>query len=639
MIRAALLFLLFLTPLAGQDERASAPSTTTRVPVKIVAGRLIASVELSTVHEKIGANLFVDFDQPVGLNLANPVIGGLKAVSRSGEVSPVSVHFPDFAVEESRFGRGDDEEYQEFTRLHSREMDEMPLAGTIGANFLNRYVITFDLESGVLELEEASGGEEDQGAGSDPANAGSSIPASEEEGVIEVSISTRADLVWLPIQLADGVVQAMAVTTTTMDSLVDQEWCDRLGHPAGDVGVLNVGSLDLSAFVAFRPAEVNYAHPDGAIGTVGLNLLQHLRLTIDRGNKVARISVSKPADFPVADRAFFAAMVEEDAEKIEAWLGEYPQERLSQEAATLLLGYRMDEDAEPELFEKAIRILAGTWRKDMKSTRALDLMRDLRSGGYPIQAVFAGEQGIEGGRDDRYPNSVHQLHASMGEVLLDEGEDRRAWRHLLSAAFGLPEDGLINLKLGQFYEKQKRYNRALSRYVQAVITVEAGEKAVEGLTRVQKLLGEGDTLSVDTIEPLIAGKAYSYSAATRFREDPDEESNRVTLVEFFTNAHIKHPTKEEGAIGGALGNEGVMTFFPRSKVAMLAYHLPHPRFEMDSLTNELAQATADAYGAPPAVQVVDGRGQFPGTGHVRDAEKIYKAGRAEIQGALSRPSA
>jgi hypothetical protein len=251
-----------------------------------------------------------------------------------------------------------------------------------------------------------------------------------------------------------------------------------------------------------------------------------------------------------------------------------------------------------------------------------------------MRAVFAGELGIEGGRKDRYPNAVHQLHASIGEILLDHDQDKRAWRHLLSAAFGLPDDGLINLKLGQFYERQERYHRALSRYVQAVVTVDTGEKALEGLERVQRKMDDAQPLSVDTIGPLIAGKTYNYAAATRYRPRPGEETNRVSLVEFFTNTHFKQPGKEEGAIGGALGNEGVMTYFPRERVAMLAYHLSHPQLELDSLVNELAQATADFYGVPPVVQLVNGTQQFPGAGHVTEAEEIFRAGRDIILASL-----
>ena len=603
------------------------------IPVKVVGGRLVAHVELSTIHRRIPANLFIEFDNPCGLRLHNGAAGAIKAENKAGETTPVSVHFPDFVITVESREHGPEQEYKEFTRLYSREIDEDSLVGAIGAKVLGNYVVTFDLANGELILEPPA---EPREADEQPE---SNSESGEKNKDIEVSITTTDDIVWLPVQLEDGKVQAMAVSTSNYDTLVDQEWCDDLGHPAGDIGAVRMGALNFSEFVALRPAEVNYVHPDGAIAVAGLNLLEHLKLTIDRQNRIARCRISVPPEFPAADRALFQALVNEDAEALETWLGKHPRQRLSQEAARLLLGYRIDEDAEPEQFQKAIAWLAGTWREDIVSTRTLDLMRELQASGYPMMAVHAGELGIEGGREDRYPNSVHSVHASMGEILLDHDDDQRAWRHLLSAAFGLPEDGMINLKLGQFYEKQKRYNRALSRYVQAVITIEAGEKAVEGLERVQKLTGDGEGLSVDTIAPLIAGKTYNYTAATRYRPKEGEETNRVALVEFFTNTHIKHPSKDEGAIGGALGNEGVMTYFPRTKVAMLAYHLPHPRFEMDSLTNEFAQHMADRVGAGPAAQIVNGgEDQFAGYGHVRDAETIYKAGRAAVLAALNESS-
>ena len=58
-------------------------------------------------------------------------------------------------------------------------------------------------------------------------------------------------------------------------------------------------------------------------------------------------SVAAPPDFPEADRDFFKAMVAKDADQLEAWLEKYPKERLSEEAAQRLLGYRIDEDARP----------------------------------------------------------------------------------------------------------------------------------------------------------------------------------------------------------------------------------------------------------------------------------------------------
>ncbi|MFT5857777.1 MAG: hypothetical protein ACI8XO_005039, partial [Verrucomicrobiales bacterium] len=428
------------------------------IPVKIVGGRLVAQVELSSIHQRVPANLFIEFDNPSGLRLDNGVAKALKAENEAGQTTPLSVHFPGFAITVESREQGPTEDYAEFTRLYSREINEQALVGSIGAKILKNYRVTFDLNAGVIELQLPEKNDDSEAAEEPQPDA----PANRGEGMIEVSITTTDDIIWLPVKLPGGKIQAMTVATTRYDSLVDAEWCDQQGFPAGDLGPLKLDSLNLSDFVAFRPDEVNYVHPDGAVGVIGLNLLKHLRLTIDRQKNQAICQVTAAPEFPEADRGFFKAMVEEDGDQLEAWLDQYPKQRLSQEAAQLLLGYRIDEAGEPEQFDKAIRLLAATWREDLISTRGLDLMRELRASGYPMQAVLAGELGIEGGRADRYPNSVHQLHSAIGDILLEQDEDKRAWRHLLSAAFGLPEDGLINLKLGLFYERQKRYNRAMS---------------------------------------------------------------------------------------------------------------------------------------------------------------------------------
>jgi len=595
------------------------------IPVKIVGGRLVANVELSTIHKRITANLFIDFETPCGLRLHTSAARSMQTEDEFGRTTPVTIHFPEFAIEVARREEGPEDEYAEFTRLHSQEINEDSLVGAIGARILSRYHLTFNLHEGRIEL--ALPDDEEEATGDEPEE-----EPDEEE--LEVAITTTKDIVWLPIQLGDGKVRAMAVSTTSYDSLIDAEWCTHLGLPGGDVSPLKLGELDLAGFVAFRPSAIPYKHPDGAIGVLGLNMLKHLHLAIDRKSKTATCRVTAPPDFPIADREYFKVLVTKDADQLEAWLEKYPKERLSPEAAQHLLAYRLEDNADPAQIEAAIKRLRVTWRDDMVSTKALDLMNSLLKSGRPLLAVFAGELGIEGGRSDRYPNSVHQLHATMGKILLDKDEDKRAWRHLLSAAFGVPDDGNVNLNLGRFYEKQERYNRALSRYVQAVVKVETGEEALKGIDRVQRKMGDAKPLSVDTIAPLIAGKTYNYAAATRYRPKPGEETNRVSLVEFFTNAHYKKPGKNEGAIGGALSNEGVMTYFPREKVAMLSYHVPHPQLELDSLSNEFAEHTAKFYGVPPIIQVVDGNRSFPGEGHRSDTEAIFHEGRDVIRESL-----
>lgn len=619
-----------------------APTGRREMPVQVVGGRLVTRCEVSTVHRRIPVNLFVDFENPCGLQLHNSAAGPLKTEDEAGQTIPVTIHFPGFEVRVEMREQGPEEEYAEFTRLWSREMGEDALVGTIGAHILRDYRVILDLGREVIELHEPRTGEDTPpGEGPPPGE----LPpdeadpqAAEAEGRETVSITTTDSIVWLPVQIPGGKVTAMALGTSVFDSQIDAGWADDLGFPAGDVSPLRLGELDLSRRVAFRPAEIPYVHPDGALGTIGLNLLLQLRLEIDREAGVAHVEARRDFEPPREDLEFFRAWITEDADELELCLARHPRSRLARETARKLLYLRLDEDGTHDELERAIRYLRQTWREDIITTRSLDLLAEMRAAGRPRLAVFAGSLGIEHGRRDRYPDAVHRVHARMGEILLEAGEDRQAWRHLLSAAFGMPENGKVNLHLGEFYEKQGRLQRALSRYVQAVLSADSGEQAVAGLERVQKKLGSSERLSVEKIESLIAGKVYGYTAATRHRPD-ENEGNRTVLLEFFTNAHIKHPQRDEGAIGGALGNEGMLSHFPPTSLAAISFHLPHPRLEMDSLTNEVSRHHADLYGVGPTVQVVDGQASFAGMGKAREAETIYKRGRQIVRAALRRPSA
>ncbi len=105
-------------------------------------------------------------------------------------------------------------------------------------------------------------------------------------------------------------------------------------------------------------------------------------------------------------------------------------------------------------------------------------------------------------------------------------------------------------------------------------------------------------------------------------------TNRTSLVEFFTNAYIGTESRG-GAIGGALGNQGVLSHFLPSECVFLSYHLPTPRIE--PLVTPLGQYMAGWLGVRgPVVQVVDGKRSAPGAGKHRDAEEIYKLTRDAV---------
>ncbi|MGK0219854.1 MAG: hypothetical protein ACI9HE_003360, partial [Planctomycetota bacterium] len=588
-----------------------------QVPVTVVDQRLVVSCDLSTPSRRIPVNLFVEYEGAYGLQLHNKAADGLKAETADGQAVPITIHFPGFGVTVPRREIGDEEYLEEFTKYHSVELGENAIVGSIGAEVLAQYSVTFDLAAGMLGLM--------------PPGEAPQVPLGEplrgEDGSWTVPISESSGLAWVPVVLDDGTPMAMALGCAHYDTRMEAQLADELGAPAGDVGGLHLGGFDLSEYVAFRPEELVLVHPNGAFGSLGVNLLEHFRVEIDRVAATARFTQVKSAAFPVADLEFFQARVSEDRDHLEAYLDVHGETRLGHEAAELLLNWCLEEGAKPESSAKAVRWMYETTIEDLRSTRMLDLMKEMADAGQPSVELAAGELGVESGRDDRYPNAVHFVHGRMGRVLLDRDEVDESWRHLLSAAFGLPGDGRINLDLGRCYEAQGRMRRAFSRYIQAVIVPETGPEAIAALERVQPQIEDAEPLSVDVIERMIAGKVKNFGAASTFVPSDENPAKRVTLAEFFTSAHLGDG--RAGAIGGALGNEGLVGHFAPEHVAFLSWHLPEP--SLSPLCTAAAAARAATLGLDqPTVHIIDGVVTSPGAARSRQAEAVYNRVRRDI---------
>ncbi|MHC4989614.1 MAG: tetratricopeptide repeat protein [Planctomycetota bacterium] len=592
------------------------------VPVRLVDDRLVVSCDISGPARRIPINLWLDFDGPFGLQLHNRAAAPLPAETADGQALPLTMHFPDFTLTVPRRELGDEEAFEEFTKYHSAEIGENALVGALGAQYLQHFDVVLDLPRNRIELR-APGGLAER------------VPGVNGEEAV-VPISEHNDLVWLPVTMANGDELALAIGTSRFDTTIDRAVCDRLARPAGDVGTVTCGSHDLAPYVAFRPEDVVQAHPAGVLGVIGINLLQSFRVVVDRRTALATVRPHRAAEFPEADLAYFRAMTTEDKQLVETWLEEHREHRLGREAAELLLTLHLEEVADAETLRRATKWVNDTMVEDLRTTRMLDLMEEMSNEGETDLVIVAGEIGIESGRKDRYPDAVHKIHGRLGELLLERGEDREAWRHLLSAAFGLPEDGLINLNLGLYYERTGRYRRAFSRYIQAVIKEESGPRALEGLQRIDGELEDTERLSLEVIERMIAGKVRSDTAPVKFKPSVDEPvTNRTVLVEFFTNAYVGN--EQRGAIGGALGNQRLLTHFEPEHAVFLSHHLPGAR--PDPLVNPLAVHLAERLGVDrPVVQVIDGRSMAPGAGRWRDAEQIYEMARQEVLAALTEPS-
>lgn len=596
-----------------------------KIPVRIVNGRLVVACQLSAI-KRFPVNLFVDLESPVGLLLHNKAAAGIGAEEDDGTPNPITVHLPDLNVEVAQREVGDEGPYDRFTKWYSKELGESAVVGTLGARVLARYHLALDLESGFLELSapRAKDGERPGGsreAAGDAAGEGFAVP-----------VTLFNDVAWVRVGFGNQRSGALGLGTARYDTRIDADLADELGHPAGDVGPVTLGDVDLAREVAFRPERVQHVHPEGVFGLTGLGLLRHFRVELDRVNLVARFRRTAPPNFPEADLAFFRARASEAPEPMQAWLGAHLGERLAPEAAEWLLDLWLDRGADDPTIEQAMVWVQKTRPPDLIATGALELMGKMFQRGRPAYALAAGALGLDGGRADRYPDAIHKIHARMGSVHLERGEREPAWKHLLSAAFGLPDDGPLNLDLARYYELEGRAGRAFSRYLQALLAAESGPQALEAIQRLLPKIADAEAFSVDAIEKRIEGKIEGFGVASKWKPAAGAPPpTRAVLSELYTNAH------SPGQIGIALASDGLRDHFGKERLVQVVYHVPAP--EMEPLANPLAVYCWDLRARGAMRHVIDGVADAPAGALAIFKQRVFDACEEAVAGRLQVPAA
>ena len=624
--RASLLLVaLLLGGAAATTLSAQSPRRQARVRAKVVANRIVVRCQLSSKTATMPAYLFVSYDRLCSVELHNQATNALGIEKPPGKFSPLTIGFPGLDIEVPRREHGDEDELNEFTKLHAPELEEIGVLGSIGANLLKDYHLTFDLANGWIHV-------------ADPKEESDEEPSGPEAAYVKADATTK--LVWLPVKLRGEHRRVVGIGGHRFDSVVDELLCEEFDEPGGNIGSVNVAGVDLSTVVPWRPEELPYAHEDGALGVLGINFLQDFRVDIDRVNGWVGLTRTRRSKFPAEERAFFEALSTEGVGPVHEWLKANQASRLAPDAAGSLLEMHIDNGSEFSKLEDAVRWVDKTRHPKLRATKAIATMRMLTQARLPRAAIVAGRLGVEGGRADRYPESVHRLHVRLGELLLGANRDREAWEHLMSAAFGLHEavgaadQAKVNLLLGEYYERKKRYKRAMSRYVQAVVTPEAGEAAIAGLTRLQQKSGK--PFSWELVDRLISGKVRNMTAPTKFVADESTATNRTVLVEHVTNPHIGRKQGENWRAwteGGSMVFQAIQTHFPRDRVVMLSYHGAAPR--PVGITNALSLQAAKHLAGGRWAFCVDGRRAMNGALEYHQADQGYSALKRRVTARLA----
>lgn len=600
------------------------------LPVRLVGDRLVVRCSVSGPRMRAPVHLFIAPDLPCRLELHNGIVRALGVERQDGSTVPIGLHFPGASLTVDRREHGDQDALDEYTKIHAGELGENACVGTLGAGFLDEWRVTYDLGAGRVRLEPLS----------EPGEA----PPTAASGAMLLPDAKVGGLSWLPVKLDDGSTRMMALGGVRYDSLIDEEQCWDLDAYDGNVGAVRLGEWDLSEHIAWRPEPVDLVHPDVALGSLGLGFLEDFRVTVDSAGGWIEVRRVREPEFPEADRAFFSARADEEPEELLAFLDEFGESRLGREAAELCVQWFVDIGAELADLEPAIRWYLNTRYGDVRVTESIELVRLLLQSGRKDAAIVAGELGLENTRRDRYPESGHRLRVQVGELLLESGENRRAWEHLMSAAFGLtdavgaPDRAKVDLLLGEYYEREGKFSRAMSRYVRAVTTPEAGEAAIARMRELQPKMDE-EAFSVDLVERLISGRIPALVAPDRFQPSTETDSGRCVLVEHFINPHLGRKQGEVWrafTIGGVMGFQGIHTHYPRERVACLTYHIGYP--QPVATIAECGIERASAYGIGDQAIVVDGRLGSAGASRSYEADSVYNSAKSNVESALRQPA-
>lgn len=479
------------------------------IPVRVVNGHLVVLTELVGLHGSNRVSFEISFAQPETLTLHADQHEWLGA-DHAAPITPVhitlriepdvevSIPFDEIKVESS------DERIavqNEITKLYSAGLNEHKLKGTIGIGLLKKYQVSLDIPEKQLIL-------------APPQAPGERSSLADAADVVSPFAYTN-NRVHIPIAYADNRKGHLAIGGADYDTFIDAALAGSLNRLAGNVQPVwlldpedGAEKLDLSRHVAFRPRAFDDLEDVGRpVLIAGVNVLEQFRLELDWTNQTIAFTHTRARGYPQPDFEFFQAQALGTSEAMLAYLVAHPRDRLSPDAARLLVQWRVDKDhAGDEEVMTAVKWLVDTSLPGRRAESCLFYVEMFRT--LPDRAALTmatANEGLAHAREAFDPRAVYALHNALGELFMKEGDLTNAWKHFLSVAFMMPDDIMVNLNLARVYDRQGRARRAYSRYKRVAAAPNLGplidEEVSAALERLGHQLSADDVLLMDEKAP------------------------------------------------------------------------------------------------------------------------------------------
>ena len=613
----ARLLCVFVPVLAVVSGMPRATAAEHAIRFKLVDGKLCARCALHSPAVAIPANVVIDLGASVPLLIHERTARLLKI----GHGTLLEVRFGDLVLSDLRGRPLGLLALDKLTRDHSADLGEVPAVAILGLPALADFTVQLAVDEGVIHLLPPAEGKRQEAEGKRPGDESSPEVSGANGEACTLPFEEEGPSYWLHAAGPDGFALRTRFATSDYDTFIDSTVTDLLGAPGGELDRVDLGCVNVARYVALRPRDLSTTpepHPDLVLGT---NLLAHFRVTIDQVNHRMTFEQTRPPSFPVEERAYFIAEMDEDADAVEAFLSRHGSSRLAAEAASTLLALRLDDyPPSQEALVRAMRLRAAAVPQERRSGEMLRLSDELTDSDRDDKYALAGvalEIGLEHAPQALNGTEAHRIHARLGLVALRRDDLRQARRHLLSAAFGLPRDPLVNLWLGELYERMGKLTRAWSRYVQAAISKDRPPAALEGLDRLNRNPAFRADFSMSDAQQLLEGRVVEFHPAGRHPSATGGDVGQpARLVELFTCVD------EPATLGAELAFGALREYFDRSAVALIEYHLSSP--EADPLTCEVGAARRAFYGVEHVpVAYFDGGAPLWAGGDDGEAERIF----------------
>jgi len=585
------------------------------IPVRLVDGRLCARCTLAGPSASVPANVVID----LGLPRAVVVHSKPAALLGLDKKAVITLTFEAVTLPDLPAHAAEVRALERLSRDYAAELGEIPAMALVGLPAFENYCLELEIGAGTLRLLPPAALERAVLEATD----GSTVPAAtapSSQRPYVGQFEVRPNGYWLSAKGPEDYPVRVRFSTGQYDSLIDRTVAALLEGPHRRIGFLRLGELDLAERVAFRPEDLGSA-PGQPQLVLGTGLLSDFRVTLSLQERRLVLMPLRPPRFPDEEHEFFALREEMDGDGLEEWLNANATSRLAAEAASLLVSWRLSRSQpDPNAVERALRLRAQATPAERRAAVLVGIADELLDGRQRNReelADLALRLGQEFARDDLNARAVHDIHARQGLLALRRDDLPQARRLLLSAAFGLPKDPLVNLWLGQVYERMGKPMRAWARYAQALLADDELVAAVQGLDRLNRDPAFRATFSMRDAEELLEGRCLDFHPPERYRRSAaSDETPPVLLVELFACADEPDTAAAQLAFGG------LREYFDGTPVVFLQYHLSVPR--PDPLTMDFGVARAGFYGvADTPVVRINGRRAVDAGGDERAVSKVY----------------